>query len=352
MTRFRAALCVATTLACAPAIASAHDVNALDHAPIGVMGDHRHAKGEWMIGYRYMHMESGGTQIDTDTIDPNTIVTTVPNRFAGMPGQPPTLRVVPDSMHMDMHMAGLMYGLSDSVTLMISGSYTSRDMDAVTYAGGMGTDVLGSNGNTVSGFGDIKAVALVGLTDDIHLNLGVSLPTGSITNEGTALSPMGMVMPMRLPYPMQSGSGTVDLNPGITWRGQSDVWGWGAQAKGTIRLGTNDEGYSLGDSAMTTAWIARSVSQGAALSVRLQAESSGRIDGIDPAIMGPVQAANPDYSGGERLFAYTGINTVATHGPLAGWRLGAEIGVPIVQDLNGPQMARDWMMTLGIQKSF
>ena len=30
---------------------------ASDHAPIGVMADHRHKQGEWMMSYRYMYMD-------------------------------------------------------------------------------------------------------------------------------------------------------------------------------------------------------------------------------------------------------------------------------------------------------
>ena len=37
---------------------------------------------------------------------------------------------------------------------------------------------------------------------------------------------------------------------------------------------------------------------------------------------------------------------------LAGHRLGIELGVPVYQDLNGPQMAGDWMLTVGWQKAF
>ena len=35
----------------------AHAGSAQSHAPIGVMGDHIHKKGEWMTSYRYMHMD-------------------------------------------------------------------------------------------------------------------------------------------------------------------------------------------------------------------------------------------------------------------------------------------------------
>lgn len=353
----KATLGVACLLLLAPNPALADDtdetgVNALDHAPIGVMGDHRHSAGEWMISYRLMHMDMGGGQIGHDEVDPDTVVTTVPNRFFGNPGQPPTLRIVPTDMRMDMHMAGLMYGISDDLTLMVMANYVTAEMDHITYQGGMGTTRLGTFTTAPGGFGDTKVSALVGLTDDLHLNLGVSIPTGSIVETDDILTPMNMTPTVRLPYPMQLGSGTFDLEPGITWRGQSEGWGWGAQLQGTFRLGANDQGYALGDRAMATAWIARSLVPGIAVSGRIEAETEGRVEGIDPNIMGPVQTANPDFQGGEKVRAIAGVNFAVTGGTLQGWRLGMELGAPILQDLNGPQMPDDWQLTLGVQKSF
>ena len=352
------ALAIAACMfASAPAFADDdHDgssgINALDHAPIGVMGDHRHAKGEWMVSYRFMHMDMGGVQIGTDSVTPETVVTTAPNRFFGNPGQPPTLRIVPTSMRMDMHMAGVMYGLSDQVTLMVMANYWSKEMDHITFQGGMGTTQLGTFRTSPAGFGDTKVAALIGLTDTVHINAGVSIPTGSITETDDILTPMGGNPTVRLPYPMQLGSGTFDLEPGITYRDQNDSFGWGAQVKGTVRLGDNDQGYSLGNRAMATAWVAASLTPEVALSGRLQAETVDRIDGIDPMIMGPVQTANPDFQGGDSLTGLIGVNFAATEGGLKGWRLGIEGGLPIVQDLNGPQMPTDYTVTVGIQKSF
>ncbi|NVE94480.1 transporter family protein [Altererythrobacter lutimaris] len=343
----------AFALGCAAisAPANAHEVDALDHAPIGVMGDHRHGEGEWMISYRLMHMDMGGVQIGNDDVDPDTVATTIPNRFAGMPMQPPTLRIVPTEMRMDMHMAGVMYGLSDSVTLMVMANYVTKEMDHITYQGGMGTTLLGNFQTSPAGFGDTKFSALIGLSDDVHFNAGISSPTGSISKTDDILTPMGGTPTVRLPYPMQLGSGTWDLEPGLTYRRQTKDWGWGAQIKGVIRLGDNDAGYAHGDKAMATAWLAHSITQGVAFSGRLQAETKGSIDGIDPQIIGPVQTANPEFHGGESLTAFAGLNFVAAHGPLATWRLGVELGVPVVQDLNGPQMPTDWTFTIGLQKS-
>ena len=103
---------------------------------------------------------------------------------------------------------------------------------------------------------------------------------------------------------------------------------------------------------MATAWVAASLSEGVAFSGRVQAETLGRVDGMDPLIMGPVQTANPDFQGGESVTGLVGVNFAATGGPLRGWRLGIEGGVPIVQDLNGPQMPTDYTLTVGVQKGF
>ncbi|MEM9502194.1 MAG: transporter [Pseudomonadota bacterium] len=342
----------------APALADeGHDgsssgINALDHAPIGVMGDHRHAKGEWMISYRFMHMDMEGIQIGTDSVTPEQVATTIPNRFFGAPGQPPTLRIVPTSMRMDMHMAGVMYGLSDQVTLMVMGNYITKEMDHITFQGGMGTTQLGTFRTRTADLGDTKVSALIGLTDTIHLNAGVSIPTGTITEEDDILTPTGATPTVRTPYPMQIGTGTWDLEPGITYRDQNDSFGWGAQIKGTIRLGDNDQGYAFGDRAMATLWGAAAITPGVAVSGRLQAETLGQIEGIDPMIVGPVQTANPDFQGGETVTAFAGVNFAVTGGSLKGWRLGVEGGIPLLQDLNGPQMPTDYTLTVGVQKSF
>ena len=78
----------------------------------------------------------------------------------------------------------------------------------------------------------------------------------------------------------------------------------------------------------------------------------GKIDGRDPNIVAPVQTANPDFQGGERSNLGGGVNLVGQSGPLRGHRLALEVEAPIYEDLNGPQMSMDWMVTLGWQKSF
>jgi len=347
----------AALAALAPCGALAHPgPHADSHAPLGVMGEHTHDKGEFMVSYRYMRMDMKGSRDGTNRLNPEEIVTGNANPFFGMPMQPPTLRIVPEEMTMDMHMVGLMYGLTDRVTLTAMTSFVTKNMDHVTFQGSVGTTELDSFTTETSGFGDTTLGALIGVDMDgahrWHLNVAISLPTGSIDETGTILTPMNMRPTVRLPYAMQLGSGTFDLKPGITYLGRSGDWSWGAQALGAIRLDENDECYALGDRFEGTAWLAYEFSRNFSVSTRLKAVSQGQIDGIDPLIAGPVQTADPDNFGGETAELLFGANYLFTDGPLAKNRLAIEAGLPVHRDLNGPQLETDWTLTLGWQRAF
>jgi hypothetical protein len=351
------ALAISAALA-APVSVSAHEailagnVDASSHAPIGVMGDHMHMKGEWMLSYRYMTMHMEGNRSGTSDMSPEQIVTTVPNLFA----PPATLRVVPLEMTMQMHMLGAMYAPSDWLTLMAMVNYVENDMDLLTFSGMTGTTRLGTFSTKSSGIGDSSISALVRFYDDgtdhIHLNAGLSLPTGSIEETDDVLTPMNTRVVMRLPYSMQLGSGTYDLKPGITWTHHRGAWRIGAQYAAVLRLGRNSEDYSRGDEHRLNLWTSYSFAPWISASLRLSGETIGKIDGRDVLIAAPVQTANPDYYGGERVNAAFGVNLAGEEGALRGHRLAFEVGVPLYEDLNGPQMKQDWTLTVGWQKAF
>lgn len=99
------------------------------------------------------------------------------------------------------------------------------------------------------GIGDVKLTALIDKRTKVHFNIGVSLPAGSITKRGNVVTSLGTRSNLRQPYAMQLGSDTSDRLPAITYSGRKGNVGWGRQLRGTIRLGSNDEGYSLDDKA-------------------------------------------------------------------------------------------------------
>ena len=323
------------------------------HAPIGVMGDHFHKKGELMFSYRFMRMSMEDNLIGSDEVSHETIVTTISNRFFGNPGMPPTLRVVPIEMTMNMHMFGVMYAPSDKLTLMAMGMLVNSEMDHLTFQGGAGINRLGMFTTETSGLGDTRVSAMLRLfqkeTTRMHVNLGVSIPTGSITERDDILTPMDMRPEVRVPYPMQLGSGSWDLLPGITYAGNKDRLGWGSQLTANIRLNENDEGYKLGNRLEFTNWFSYRLAPWVSSAVRLTALTQGKIDGIDANIMAPVQTADPDMQGGERIDAALGLNFIGTKGFLRNQRFAIEFALPVFNDLNGPQLQTQSIFTVGWQ---
>ena len=302
------------------------------HAPISVMGEHTHKAGEFMFSYRYMLMRMEGNRDGTDDLSTQEVLQQFP--------------VTPTNMDMEMHMFGGMYAPTDNLTLMVMVPYVLKEMDHLTRTG--------VNFTTNSeGFGDLQLTALYNVLRQnrqrLHFNLGLSFPTGSIDERDD--TPAGNNL--RLPYPMQIGSGTFDLRPGITYLGQVDLVSWGAQASTILRLGENSNDYQLGDQFNLTGWIAGKWLDWLSTSLRLDFKSWGNISGADP-LLNPrmIPTANPNLRGGERLDLGLGMNLYAPSGPLKGTRLGVEFALPIVQSLDGPQLETDWQLTVGLQASF
>jgi hypothetical protein len=326
---------VVLLLATGPALgAGGHDWSLArpdSHAPIGVMGDHLHGEGEWMASYRYAYMDMHGNRDGRS------------GRSAGDVLQ--RWLVAPTQMRMTMHVFGLMYAPTDRLTLMTMVPLVRIDMDHVTRMGGKFT-------TSSDGIGDVKLAGLYGVLHEGphrgHLNLGLSLPTGSVDEKD--YTPMGR---QRLPYPMQTGSGTFDLIPGFTYSGQSERYSWGGQALATVRLGDNTHDYRLGNRFHLTGWFARLWTRSLSTSVRLEWQVWGNIHGSDddlnPLV---VPTADPDRRAGSRVDLAFGINWQFRSGPFRGHRIAAEYAVPIDQSLDGPQLETDWRVIVGWQKAF
>ena len=360
MTKLRLGLMTTLLCACAfPAMAQNHNHHAhhghhnhQSAEPLAVMGGHVHDKGDWMLSYRYMTMHMEGNRDGTDRLSAEDIVTNFSN-----PNAPPAgFRVVPTKMTMDMHMLGAMYAPTDWLTLMAMGNYVEKDMDHITFQGMTGTTRLGTFNVKTSGWGDTKLAGLFRLYNhgnhSVHLNAGVSLPTGSIDEEARVLAPNNTTPLLRTPYAMQLGTGTFDALPGITYTGHSGTFGWGAQYSGEIRMESeNSEGYSWGDKHKLSLWGSHQATDWLALNVSANAATQDKIDGSDPLIAAPVQTADPSNYGGHTVAIGTGFQ-ITPGQALKNVKFGAEISVPIYQDLNGPQMETDWIATGGLKVTF
>ena len=324
---------------------------AIDHAPMGVMGDHYHKKGEAMFSVRHSYMKMSGNLYHGDSISTQDILA-MPNPLGSMPAN---LSVVPTDMTMKMTMLGGMYAPTDNITLMAMGMFMSKDMDLNTYQPMMGRSLLGSFSTSSSDLSDISLGALIKLkethTSRWHAQVSVQKSVGKNDLKGTVLTPMNMQMDMILPYGMQPSDRASRLILGITnVQKLNDRYVWGNQIRRKITL--SEDQWTFGDQTELNSWIQYEVNQSVALSSRLKITLQDRISGKNPMIKAPVQTANPQNYGGEEVHFGVGINFLVKIFPGQVDRLGLEIMTPLMQKKNSLQMESDYKINFGYQKSF
>ncbi len=314
---------------------SLQELMELDVLSVNVLGTHTHLAGERMIGYKLMFMRMDGNRDGTEGISDDDVLADFP--------------VTPTNMDMAMHMVEVMYAPSDDLTLMAMVPFVSLSMDHLTRTSvRFTTDSRGIGDITLAGlytfYGDVRT--------DRHrllLNAGVTVPTGSIDERGD--TPAGQNL--KLPYPMQVGSGTVDLLPGVSYLGESEAWAWMVQGKPVIPLGENGNDYKLGQQFHFDGWGARKVTDWASVSAQLSGRVWGDIDGADPDLNpNMVPTADPNLRGGERVDLLLAFNAYAPSGTLDGIRAAVEVGFPVYQSLDGPQLETDLRLNVVLNWTF
>jgi hypothetical protein len=333
-----AALCCTLTSGASAALAdddASPQLRPGSHGPAGVLFDHMHKAGEFMVGYRFMYSRQSG-----DMLRGTNTVSDLDLAAAGY-----TMK--PTSMNMYMNMLDIMYAPTDWLTLMVMPQYVSMDMtmQGLPMLPGMDMDMdhgghhmEGSHSHSTDGFGDTWLSGLLRLYQDdinhMHVGLTFSAPTGSVTQKG----PDGRYTH----YMMQLGSGTWDFLPSLTYTGHVDRWSWGAQLLGVIRMeNENDAGFRYGDVFQVTGWSSYRLLDWVSGSLRLLYFSQGDIEGH---YNGPHNHSSPpdlqgNY-GGNFMDVGFGFNTVVLDGPLRGNRLGIEWLQPVYTDPNGYQLDR------------
>lgn len=301
------------------------------HAPIGLMGDHTHSKGEWMFSARYMYMNMEDLKQGSND--------------ASFASALEVYGATPIRMSMEMQMLGVMYAPTSKLTLTLMSSYVSKEMDHITRMGGAFT-------TSSSGIGDTKLAGLYRLTHTdktkLHAELGVYIPTGSINERD--VNPVSAPNTAILPYPMQIGSGTWDLTVALTYLYETKKFNFGAQGRALLRTGTNSNGYRLGDQYDINGWAVYQINPWLGLSGRFQGLYLSEIEGANPDL-NPLMVitADPDNSGGKYINGGLGINVLFPGKALKGLRLGLEVKHPLYQNLNGFQLKQRESIIAGIQ---
>lgn len=342
MLRAVVVLCAALVLATGYSLAEAQDkpdlttlslteLMALDVIAINVLGTHLHPAGQWMIGYESMFENMDGNRDRTRRLSHSRVLD--------------AYNTVPTDMTMQTHMVTVMYAPTNALTLMGMLPYIRKSMNHVMRDGTRLKE-------RTEGIGDAEAHALYtlfstkGLQHRLLLNGGVSFPTGSIDKKD--FGPDRSMGVNRLEYPMQLGSGTYGLMPGLTYLGQTDELAWGTEFIPTVRLGRNQHDYRLGNRYRWSGWGALKLTEWLSLSGRVDAQRWDNIHGRDQTL-DPADEPTKDVSaqGGRRVDLLLGLNAYVPQGIFKGQRLAVEAGAPVYQSLNGPQLQTDWLVRVG-----
>lgn len=242
----------------------------------------------------------------------------------------------------------LLYGASDRITLMGHVRYYQQDLGHFSRD----TDAFYTESNSI---GDVHLAGLVNVYEKgayrAHVEAGVSVPTGSI--DQVDITPSSFPGEGQLPYLMQTGSGTVDFMPGLTFHVQNPDGAVGAQIRGTMRFGENDRGYRLGDRVMGTVWLAPRINEFVAVSARFVFENWDGVSGADAALdENQVPTAVASFTGGSRAEVPFGLNFFMSDGMLQGHRVAVEASFPVHQSYDGIQLERKTTLIFSWQKVF
>ena len=311
--------------------------------PTGLMFAHMlPARGDVMMNYRFQTMNQSGQMIDKDgRVHDAQVVSQACN--------PELCRYVPSEMNMQMYMLDLMYAPKDWLTLMVmpqlmSMNMTFRDLDGRPLPNPGEHEHAGSGGHRSGGFGDTVIAALARLPQgrlaNWHAGLGLSIPTGKVDLE---LRRMFKVDGGLMHFDMQTGSGTWDLLPSLTYSAMRDQWSFGAQWSAIHRLGAkNASGYRLGDQQQLSTWLGYTATPALNFTARGTYTYREKVDGDFNAYnarLGPMDY--PNNQGGSLLEAGFGASYTIPTNTLAGSQVSLEWLVPLHESPFGVQLERE-----------
>ncbi len=297
------------------------------NAPAGIMGDHTHKKGEFMMMYNAVHSQMKGlydASVDDVLMEYDR---------------------APQKMPMQMYMLGGMYGITDKFNIMLMGHYMEMDMTMVMGHGSH----QHTHEHSSRGIGDTEITAMYQIfkddTQNAQINIGLVLPTGNInkrySDHGTN---------KKADYMMQTGSGSHSLRPQVSWSFFENSYEVGTQAFSLIRLDTNKNGYKFGNTYNATTWVAKILGAGFSSSLRLEYSKTTNIKGVDSELMLISPTANPKLYHRETINTYIGVNYKNNFIPNG--KVLLEVGVPAYQKLGNGMLKNKYSVNLGFQHGF
>ncbi len=295
------------------------------HHHSGLMGEHAHFKGEWMISFTSTNTYGQRNLSGTNSVPISQIF----DQGYVMASR---------SMFMQMNMLEVMYAVTDRLMLMGMVDFMIHLMDH-GHAPGFGEN---HSHNTV-GFSDTVLGTYYRLFDSsahlTHLELGFTIPTGRFDFlEG---------------YNMQLGSGTVDLVAGINHALRTDNFIYGFNAGGRFHFYENSRNYRRGNEYSASIYSRYLLTDTISPILRFEYNLWENITGRDPLLDPEVDPArNPLFQGGQRVDIGVGLLLSLNSNRFQSLNLIFETMLPVYQNLDGPQLSQDFMGNIGLQLGF
>jgi len=319
-------------------------------APLGVFGADMPAAGKLVLSITPNFTNLSGMKMGTRTVSNEYIVSTVP--FFLNPRQP--VRIIPQNIAFRSQIVGLSYGVTDDFTAVLNAGMAEKSLDALVFRGARGIMPLARNYPTTVSLADLSLSGVYRVYQDdinrIQMSLGFSFPTGSNTATfNDFILPDGTIRNIRAFYGMQLGTGTFDIMPGVVYVAYFGPWSWGASYRGRFPLAPNPQGHLWGDLHEFNGWGGYTWTPGLTTTFRLSASLQGPIRGWDPEIRGPAAPSNPLFYGGQRVELFGGGTINGKFIGYDNWTLAVEAGLPVYQNLNGPQIMKNWQACMALR---
>ena len=314
---------------------------------IDEVGSSNQDRSPWSFAFQAQTVEFQDYLDGDDRVSEDEVLWSGPK--SGEPRTDKNFPVVPGKIIQTAFLFSLGYVFNESWRGHLTVPYIRQSTDHISIVPNYNTFKI-----KTSGIGDTIVSASYKLSDselsDWWLTVGLSIPTGSIDEEGDTPRAPG---DQQLPYTMQLGSGTYDFPIELSYhaKGEHDII---VSLSANIRSGTNDNDYRLGNNYSLAGRYKFNFSEILQPYVGLEVEYGDSIHGADTELLVdspypyPAPITNPDLFGGIKIGARAGVSWTISHH----YRLSLEIGKPVYQNLNGPQTREDWRSSMRISRPF
>jgi opacity protein-like surface antigen len=318
--------------------------------PLAVFGDNMPEPGHLTVSVIPTFYDNAHMLVGTRTVTQQQVITNY--RWYWNPAVP--LTTVPNEQFGEMQTVTLAYGVMKNVSIVLAGGTIERHSYLETFYGSSNLVPRGTSTPGVDTLADASAAIVWRAYEDpinrVKINLGMSFPTGSNHNIGGAvLQTTGSYAINEAFYGMQPGTGTFDVMPGVLYGGTIAPWSWGLSYRARLPFGVNPEGYMWGNYQEVNGWFGYTWIPGLTTTFRTNFNIQSQIVGADGWLFGKLPSANPLWYGGKRIEVYGGADIDGKLFGYPGFSIGVEAGVPVYQNLNGPQLSKNWMAGLALR---